>query len=166
MREHYDLLLNKEYFKFSCAHFLIFPDGSKERLHGHNYHVQVWIEAGLSESGLVLDFIQVKPVVKALCDKLDEHYLLPVEHPEIRYQERDGHLFWQYRDYHYQAPRSEVILMPINNSSVENLARWFARELMAHLQARFLDLQMQRLTVSVSETRGQSGSCTLLLEEK
>ena len=37
--ERWSIAIDKEYLKFSCAHFLIFADGSKERLHGHNYHV-------------------------------------------------------------------------------------------------------------------------------
>ena len=60
--------IEKEYFKFSAAHFLIFPDGSAERLHGHNYRVFVDIDAALSEHGLVIDFKTVKPVVRELVD--------------------------------------------------------------------------------------------------
>ena len=54
--ERWAIHLHKENFKFSAAHFLIFPDGSAERLHGHNYRVFVEIEAGLSHHGLVPDF--------------------------------------------------------------------------------------------------------------
>ena len=67
--------LHKEYFKFSCAHFLIFPDGSKERLHGHNYHVQVELAGQLTDRGIVMDFNHAKPIVRELCDALDEHWL-------------------------------------------------------------------------------------------
>ena len=87
--ETWHLRLEKEYFKFSCGHFLIFPDGSKERIHGHNYHVKVKVFGDLSDRGLVLDFIEVKPFIKGLCDELDEHFLLPGEHHELSYQHRD-----------------------------------------------------------------------------
>ena len=56
--ESWSIVLEKEYFKFSCAHFLIFPDGTKERLHGHNYRVRVEITGDLSDRGLVIDFIE------------------------------------------------------------------------------------------------------------
>src|SRR5690242_4697931 len=46
--ESWSIDIYKEYFKFSAAHFLIFPDGSAERLHGHNYRVYVEIAAELS----------------------------------------------------------------------------------------------------------------------
>ena len=66
--ERWSITVQKEYFNFAAAHFLIFPDGSKERLHGHNYRVYVEIEGELSEHGLVIDFKLVKPVVKELLD--------------------------------------------------------------------------------------------------
>jgi len=39
--ERWSIEVEKEYLKFSAAHFLIFPDGSAERLHGDNYRVFV-----------------------------------------------------------------------------------------------------------------------------
>ncbi len=41
MRETYAIRVYKQYFNFGSAHFLIFADGSREELHGHNYQVQV-----------------------------------------------------------------------------------------------------------------------------
>ena len=37
----YAIRVEKENLKFSSAHFLIFEDGTAERLHGHNYRVAV-----------------------------------------------------------------------------------------------------------------------------
>jgi hypothetical protein len=36
----FDVLVNKDDFKFNCAHFVAFR-GYRERIHGHNYHVSV-----------------------------------------------------------------------------------------------------------------------------
>jgi 6-pyruvoyltetrahydropterin/6-carboxytetrahydropterin synthase len=160
--ERWSIELSKEYFQFSAAHFLIFPDGSSERLHGHNYRVRVEIEATLSRHGLVLDFKMVKPVVRALCDELDEHWLVPGEHPVLRWRRReDGVTEVDYRGLHYAAPSADVLVLPINNTSSENLARWFARELSQRLVQRFEDLALRCLRVSVEETSGQSGVYTL-----
>ena len=73
--ERWSIHLQKETFKFSAAHFLVFPDGSAERLHGHNYRVYVTIDAALDRFGLVLDFKTVKPVIRDMVDDLDEHWL-------------------------------------------------------------------------------------------
>jgi 6-pyruvoyltetrahydropterin/6-carboxytetrahydropterin synthase len=159
--ERWSIELAKEYFKFSAAHFLIFPDGSSERLHGHNYRVRVEIEASLTRHGLVLDFKMVKPVVRELLDSLDEHWLVPGKHPTLTCTHRaDGVTEVRYRGLYYAAPTDDVIVLPINNTSSENLAQWTARELRARLAQRFEDLDVRRLRVAVEETSGQSGVYT------
>ncbi|MEM9175554.1 MAG: 6-carboxytetrahydropterin synthase [Myxococcota bacterium] len=128
--ESWAIHMHKEYFKFSCAHFLIFPDGSKERLHGHNYHVDAEIEGQLTDKGIVIDFILVKPVIRELCDTLDEHWILPGQHPELKIDPRDdGHTEVVYRNCRYLVPTEETIVLPINNTSAENLSTWLGREL-------------------------------------
>ncbi|HPF15297.1 MAG: 6-carboxytetrahydropterin synthase [Planctomycetes bacterium] len=156
--EHWGIDLSKEYLKFSAAHFLIFPDGSTERLHGHNYRVFVELEAGLDEFGLVIDFQRIKPVVRELCDYLDEHWLLPEHHPVLSIHARpDGVTEVRYKDLFYAAPSTDVIALPINNTSSENLATWIGRELRERLRERFPQAPIQNLRVAVEETSGQRG---------
>ena len=156
--ERWSIELEKEYFKFSAAHFLIFPDGSAERLHGHNYRVFVEIEAALSRHGLVIDFKMIKPVVRELLDELDEHFIVPGEHPVLTCVEHgDGALEIRYRDRRYIVPREDVIVLPLNNTSSENLAAWIADQLQARLEKRFADVAVRRLRVAVEETPGQRG---------
>ena len=156
--ERWSILLQKEAFKFSAAHFLIFPDGTAERLHGHNYRVFVDIDAALSEHGLVIDFKTVKPVVRELVDELDEHWLVPGEHPELTVERLgDGRTEVRYRERHYLAPDEDVIIMPMNNLSAENLATWIGRELRRRMTERFPDLAVRRLDLAVEETSNQRG---------
>ncbi len=161
MSETWSIDLYKEYFKFSAAHFLVFPDGTAERLHGHNYRVRAEIEGVLTRFGLVIDFKQVKPVVRELVDELDEHWLVPGEHAVLSVREQPGGVTEvRYRDRTYSVPSEDVIVLPINNTSSENLAGWLGRELRRRLAERFEDLQVNRLRVSVEETAGQSGVYT------
>lgn len=156
--ERWSIELDKEYFKFSAAHFLIFPDGSAERLHGHNYRVFVEIDAALSRFGLVIDFKMVKPVVREICDELDEHWLVPGLHPVLQHGLRsDGIVEVRYLERYYAAPKEDVIVMPINNTSSENLATWFGHELHTRLARKFPDVEVARLRVAVEETSGQKG---------
>ncbi len=156
--ERWAIHMHKEYFKFSCAHFLIFPDGSKERLHGHNYHVDAEIEGTLSDRGLVIDFILVKPVIRDLCDWLDEHWIVPGEHPDLVIKPgEDGQTEIVYREHRYVAPSDEIRVLPINNTSAENLATWIGRELQNRIAERFGRTQIQKLRLAVSETPGQWG---------
>ncbi|HIK61104.1 MAG TPA: 6-carboxytetrahydropterin synthase [Planctomycetes bacterium] len=150
--------LSKQAFKFSAAHFLIFPDGTCERLHGHNYRVFTQVDAGITEHGLVIDFKKIKPIVKCLVDELDEHLLLPGEHPGLRATERgDGVTEVRYADRYYAAPTEDVIVLPINNTSSENLACFLGRRLMDELHQQFPSVSLARVLVAVEETSGQRG---------
>lgn len=156
--ETWSIEIDKEYLKFSAAHFLIFPDGSAERLHGHNYRVFVEVDARLSRFGLVLDFKEVKPVIRQLVDSLDEHWILPGEHPTLQIERLpDGAYEVRYRERVYRAPAEDVIVLPINNTSAENFATWIGRELVRRLAERFSDVHVRLLTVKVEETPGQRG---------
>lgn len=159
--ENWSILIAKEYLKFSCAHFLIFPNGSKERLHGHNYQVVVEVDGNLSQFGLVIDFKLVKPIIRKICDDLDEHWLIPGQHPVLTYKHRDdGHTEVHYKDCHYLAPTEEVIVLPVNNTSAENFAAFIGRTLLEQLRASFGRVSVTNLRVEVSETSGQKGVYT------
>lgn len=156
--ESWSIEVDKEYFKFSAAHFLIFPDGSAERLHGHNYRVYVAVHAPLTRHGLVVDFKMIKPVIRALVDELDEHWLLPGRHPELKVAPAGpGQVDIRYRERRYAAPAEDVIVLPVNNTSAENLSAWIGQELLSRLRARFPDVALDRLDVAVEETPGQRG---------
>jgi 6-pyruvoyltetrahydropterin/6-carboxytetrahydropterin synthase len=156
--ERWSIEVEKEYLKFSAAHFLIFPDGSAERLHGHNYRVFVALEARLSRHGLVLDFQHLKPLVRELVGELDERWILPGEHPELRVERRaDGVVEVRYRERYYAAPAEDVLLLPLNNTSAENLSALLGRRLLERLRARHPDVVVRSLTLAVEETPGQRG---------
>ncbi len=156
--ERWSIEVDKQYLSFSVAHFLIFPDGSAERLHGHNYRVYVEVEAQLSRFGLVIDFQHIKPIVRALCDELDEHWIVPGEHAELRYEVLgDGGVEVRYRERVYRAPIEDVLVLPINNTSAENFASYLGRELRRRLEAEFEELALHRMRVAVEETPGQRG---------
>jgi hypothetical protein len=54
-------------------------------------------------------------------------------------------------------PSDEIRVLPMNNTSAENLASWIGRELVEQIGQRFGRTQIQRLRLSVSETPGQWG---------
>ena len=78
----------KDYFNFASAHFLIFANGQREPLHGHNYQVSVKMEGELDRAGVVLDFITFKPLVKRICDSLDHRTLIQSNSPNLDVRRR------------------------------------------------------------------------------
>ena len=52
---------------FAAAHALRFPDGTAERVHGHNWRVRVTVEADkLDALGCVMDFHELERLVDAI----------------------------------------------------------------------------------------------------
>ncbi|MCE3010822.1 MAG: 6-carboxytetrahydropterin synthase [Proteobacteria bacterium] len=152
------LHLYKQNFKFSSAHFLIFDEKSAEKLHGHNYQVRVDIqvpsEVDMSEKGFFFDFNEFKQEIKRQVDLWDEHVLLPADHQEMKIQEKGSSLEVRFRDRFYVFPKNEVHLLPVTNTSVEQLARLLGEK----LHQSFKKWGVRRLKVAVEETRGQSAS--------
>ena len=63
-------------FDFEAAHVLPWHPGKCRRLHGHNYRFEVTVEGPLDERGVVLDFDDLKQVVKAeILDRYDHRFL-------------------------------------------------------------------------------------------
>lgn len=152
--------LAKQNFKFSSAHFLIFDENSAEMLHGHNYQVQVDVyfsnEKKSDEKGYLVDFNVLKKIIKDQCDIWDEHVLLPEKHPDMKHQiSQSGKNYDIYfRDRFYSFPILETIWLPITNTSAENLSLLFAKSILKKMK----DFGVEKVRVSVEETRGQSAS--------
>ena len=75
------LYIDKERHKFSAAHYTIFSQDSRERLHGHNYSVSVRIVAPVGGNGFSADYNVYKNRVSELCDSLDEYLILAGNSP-------------------------------------------------------------------------------------
>jgi len=61
---------------FSAAHRLPNTGGRCERLHGHNWKVEVRVAAdALDDGGMVIDFHDLREAVQEILDELDHSYL-------------------------------------------------------------------------------------------
>ena len=61
---------------FSSAHNLRHYKGKCEKLHGHNWQVEVFLESGrLNKEGMVLDFTEARKILKEILDILDHSYI-------------------------------------------------------------------------------------------
>lgn len=154
--ERHGIRLDKQYFNFGSAHFLIFADGTREELHGHNYRATLELDAGLDAAWLVADFLKVKPVFRRICDSLDHRTLLPLRNPYLRVEANDQEVTAWFGDDRYVIPARDVLLLDIENTASELLARWICGQFLSALAAEMPDLRLQRVLVSVQESPGQS----------
>jgi 6-pyruvoyltetrahydropterin/6-carboxytetrahydropterin synthase len=91
---------------FSAGHALRGYKGKCENPHGHNYRVQVTLEGPqLDHIGLLIDFTQLKHVVRNIIGRLDHQFINDLE------------------------PFTTV------NPSAENMAKYFYEEITSQLQA-------------------------------
>ena len=156
-KERYGIHVDKQYFNFNAAHFLIFADGTREELHGHNYHLGIGLEGNLGEGNLVVDFIPFKPLVKSICDGLDHKLILPRDNPMLELVHEGKSITAVFGEDKFCFPSRDVIVLPIPNTSTECLARYIAQRIGAMLKESFPEAHVRRLKVSVSESPGQAG---------
>lgn len=63
-------------FTFDSAHSLINYDGACANLHGHTYKLEVTVRGEKDESGMVIDFSDLKKIVKKhVLDIVDHKFL-------------------------------------------------------------------------------------------
>lgn len=153
------LHLAKQNFKFSSAHFLIFNEKEAERLHGHNYRVRLDIgfDKAPSETGYFANFNVFKTLAKKAFDQWDEMVLLPKNHPDMKIQADGPSLKVNFRDRFYVFPKNEVVLLPVTNTSTENLSKLLAENLFKEFKKH----GVSQLRVYVEETAGQGAATTV-----
>ncbi len=149
----YTLILAKQDFKFSCAHFTLFSAEHAELLHGHNYQVRVRLRGPeLDARGLLLAIEPLKRRIRELCARLDSRTLIPAESPLLTLGRDDSNITIRFRERVYGLPAADVVLLPWVNTSIELLAQMLWLELQPAIDATRIAV----LAVEVEETAGQS----------
>ena len=153
------LFVAKDEHKFSCAHMTLFPDGSKERLHGHNYRVGVVVEFEPDAGEAFLDFARLKAVLASLCDELREHLLMPDGADAVTVVQRDDELTEMLVcGKRYVLPSDEVLWLPMPNVVVEHLAKYLWNRITQELREELCEAHVAWLEVKVTEAPGQGAA--------
>jgi 6-pyruvoyltetrahydropterin/6-carboxytetrahydropterin synthase len=156
-RERFRVCVAKESFIFCSGHFISYEGDKCERLHGHNYRTAVEIEGELDVNHYVFDFIALKHVTRAITDELDHRMMLPTRNDLIRVEEGPRSVHVRYRDREWLFPREDCVLLPIENTTAELLARYIGQRLLVELERRH-HFTPQVLRVEVEESVGQSAT--------
>jgi 6-pyruvoyltetrahydropterin/6-carboxytetrahydropterin synthase len=156
------ILIARDQYKFSCAHMTVFPDGTKERLHGHNYTIALALELDRVDLASMIPFAPIKAALGELCAAWKERVLIATKNPHLVIVKDDHELELVLCGDRYVMPRGDALLLPIDNISVEALSAHVA-ELLAE-QIRPLVAGVGRsLEVTISEHPGQGAACELAL---
>ena len=138
---------------------MLFRDGSREPLHGHNYRVQIKGNAPEAENlnnDMVFDFLDIKPIVREVCDSLDHKLLIPKNNPFITIEENGKNIILKTQDESvFSIPMSDVLILPIENTSAERLAAYIAHQISEKVLSKY-NFEFKELEIEVEETPGQS----------
>ena len=151
----YKVTVGRNTLRFAAAHFATFED-SCEPLHGHNYDVIVEVEGELTDVGWLFDFGVLKTITRDLCKELDHKFLLQRDSKVLKIDEGKSNWKIRYEAKGWVFPKADVIALPIDNSTAEQLARWFAERIRAQLEERGAK-NITSLAVGVEEMPGQAG---------
>jgi 6-pyruvoyltetrahydropterin/6-carboxytetrahydropterin synthase len=154
--ETYHVRVAKDSLVFSAAHFITFNGDTCERLHGHNWRTAVEVEGPLDENRYVVDFIALRDIAAAITGELDHRMLLPANHPLIKVTDRGRSVQAVFRDREWVFPRQDCVILPIENTTTELIARWIAGRITAELTKR--SIRPAALRVEVEENFGQSAT--------
>lgn len=154
------VLLQKEQLVFSAAHFITFAGDICECVHGHNYGVRAEVEGSLDENRYVIDFIAFRDSLAGIVKQLDHHMLLPTKHAMILVEEQNEEVTVRFRKKRWVFPREDCMLLPIVNTTAEEIAWWIATQLRAKLFPE-IGLRLTMLEVGIDENHGQWGYCRL-----
>jgi 6-pyruvoyltetrahydropterin/6-carboxytetrahydropterin synthase len=160
MSERYKVRVTKDHLVFCSGHFISYEGDRCERLHGHNYRATVEIEGSLDVNRYVFDFIALKQRTREITDELDHRMLLATRNEHIRVQEDERRVQVNYRDREWVFPRADCVLLPIENTTAELLARYVAGRLLDSLRQQHQYVP-EVLRVEVEENIGQSATCEL-----
>ena len=155
MPEQFRVRVTKDHLVFCSGHFISYEGDKCERLHGHNYRVAVEVEGELDENFYVFDFIALKHRTKEITDTLDHRMMLATLNPLIRVREEAKRIQVTYGDREWVFPSDDCVLLPIENTTAELLARYIGQRLLESLRKQH-NFTPQILRAEVEENIGQS----------
>jgi 6-pyruvoyltetrahydropterin/6-carboxytetrahydropterin synthase len=153
--ERYTVRVTKDHLVFSAGHFITYDGDHCERLHGHNYRTAVSVVGPLDGNHYVFDFIALLERTKEVVAQLDHHMLVALHNPLLTVEETPGTVRVRYRTKEWSFPREDCVLLPIENTTTEVLARWIGQQVVAALFTRH-NFIPQTVRVEVEENVGQS----------
>lgn len=151
--------LHTDGMKFASGHYTIFSAEHREKLHGHNFTVYAAITAEINENGMAFDYDIYKEKLRALCRGLSGHFLLPGNSPYQTIEHTDDFVIVHFNKEKIPFPKNDVLILPVRNVTVEDLAIWFIEQLVQNPE-EIKQFHIKKILVKVFSGPGQSGSAT------
>jgi len=142
----FKVIVNNSEIKFSACHFLKEPLKCS-RIHGHNYYVSVEVESNLNEDYFVVDFIELKQIVKSVVKPLDHYVLIPKLSRNLKVNVNEDEVeVLTGENKRYVFPKCDVKFLPIEATTSEMLAKYIHEKLKINFPGK-------RIVVKVEESK-------------
>ena len=165
MNERFTVRLRKAVHVFCAGHFITLTDELCEPVHGHNWLVGVDVEGPPDPHGMVVDFIKLRDLLSAIAARLDHRMLLPTRNrrldvstgpgPDVNGRPGPAEVTVRFQNRRWIFPADECVLLPIENTTAEWLARWIGHELLTAFESASSPIT-GCLRIEVDECLGQS----------
>lgn len=137
--------------RFSCAH-IIYEYEKCGRLHGHTYAIHAKITGKTDDKGIIIDFSQLKQVLRELANELDHHLLIPEKSTVSKIKKQNKSVEILALKKKFVIPTEDCVFLPIKSTSAENLAKYVLNELLERLE---IPEEISSIEIGVDEGYGQ-----------
>ena len=115
-------------FAFSAAHAGL-HGGEFEPLHGHSFTVTLRLHGEPDGAGMVCDFTDAKNALAAVIAPLKRRTLMPAAPPGGRCDRDGAQVVVECGTKLYSLPAGDVMLLPVPNTTTEQIAAWLLAQL-------------------------------------
>jgi 6-pyruvoyltetrahydropterin/6-carboxytetrahydropterin synthase len=161
----YIISIQKEALKFSSAHMTVFPDGTKESIHGHNFRTRITLGTTVSNLENMLPFKDIKEKLTIICDEWDEKLLLAKDCRFFKILRNSSNsIEFELCKKRYLVPSDELCLLETDNITTESLAK-IATEKFIKLygKSRLKSQKVIWVQLQIEEIQGQGSSYKISL---
>ena len=151
----YKINIFKEAIHFNAAHFTIFSETQRERIHGHDYFLKAFVTCDLAlNNGLIFDYKILKNLMLNITDQLNEFFLLPAESAILNIKQIGENVEFYYQDDFFSLPKKDVKLLMLQNISNEQLLDWIYEKMISMWQP--IPNSIVSIELELENGRGQS----------
>lgn len=143
------IIIGGEKLKFSASHFIV-EHNKCERLHGHNYCVKAELYGDVDEKGMLIDFNEIKGIVKKICDFLDHKVIIPKDSVHIKISGDKENIEVIAGRKKYSFPKSDCAVIESESTTAEKLAEYIFKKIEAELEKKKRNIRVKRVIVSES----------------
>jgi 6-pyruvoyltetrahydropterin/6-carboxytetrahydropterin synthase len=131
-------------FRWEMGHRLPEHFDKCKNIHGHSYKMIVELNGDVEESGMVMDYYDVKKIIKPIIEKLDHAFMVYKDDEEIIS--------------FLKKMKSKMVVVEFQ-STVENICKYFLKE----IKKISLPKNIERVSVRIYETEDDYAEETIQL---